>query len=78
MEKIIYVQLLSEGTIAYRPVSEIEVGKSVFEIIGFDTYNPKNEIWTFSPGTYLLVEERDLSRENVLVAIIAVDRIDFN
>ena len=42
MGKIIYVQLLDEGTIAYRPVSATEIEKRVFEIIGSDTYNPED------------------------------------
>ena len=69
MEKIIYVQLLDEGTKVYRPVPAIEVGKGIFEIMGFDIYNPEDETWEFPPSTYVLVEEKKLSGENVLVAI---------
>jgi len=72
MEKTVYVQLLEEGTIAYRPVSAIEVEKGVFEITGFDAYDPEDEVWEFLPGTCVLVEEKNLSGENVLVAISAV------
>jgi hypothetical protein len=72
MEKTIYVKLLDEGTVVYRPVSAIEVEKGVFEIIEFDTYNSEDEVWEFLPGTCVLVEERNLSGEDVLVAVTAI------
>ena len=69
MEKIIYVQLLNEGTIVYRPVPAIEIRKGIFEVLGFDIYNPEDEEWEFLPNTYVMVEEKKLSGGKVLVAI---------
>ena len=69
MKKTIYVKLLDEGTIVYRPVPAIEVNKGVFELFGFDIYNPDDEIWEFMPGTLVITEEKNLSGETVLVAI---------
>ena len=69
MEKIIYIQLLDEGTVVYRPVPAIEVAKGIFEIMGSDIYNPEDETWEFPPSTQVLVEEKSLGGENVLVAI---------
>ncbi len=69
METIIYVKLLDEGTIVYRPVPAIKAATNLFEIRGSEIYDPENEIWEFSPGTYVLVEEKNLSGKKVLVAI---------
>ena len=69
MEYIIYIRLLEEGTTAYRPVSATKIGENVFQIKGFDTYDPEDEIWEFLPGSTVLVEEQTLSNKKVLVAI---------
>ena len=69
MEKNIYIQLLEEGTIVYRPVPALEVKNNIYEVRGSEIYDPEDEVWEFSPGTYVLVEEQNLNGENVLVAI---------
>ncbi|MEZ4909950.1 MAG: hypothetical protein R2774_03710 [Saprospiraceae bacterium] len=69
MEKNIYIQLLEEGTKVYRPVPAIEIENNIYEVQGFEIYDPEDEVWEFSPGTYVLVEEQSLDGENVLVAI---------
>jgi hypothetical protein len=74
MKKIIYIQLLNEGSVAYRPVSAYEIKESVYKIDGSECYNPEDEEWEFLPGTYVLVEERTFDGENVLVAIQAQNK----
>ncbi len=69
MKKNIYIQLLNEGTEVYRPVPAIKIKNNIYKLQGFDIYNPKDEIWEFSPGTYVQVEKRNLDGENVLIAI---------
>lgn len=69
MEKNIYIQLLEEGTKVYRPVPAIEIESNIYEVQGFEIYDPEDEAWEFTPGTYVLVEEQNLDGENVLVAI---------
>lgn len=69
MEKIIYIQLLDEGTKVYRPVPACEIGNNIYEVNGFEIYDPEDEVWEFSPGTYVLVEEQKLDEKIVLVAI---------
>lgn len=69
MKKNIYIQVLEEGTKVYRPVPAIEIENNIYEVKGFDIYDPVDEVWEFLPGTYVLVEEQNLSGENVLVAI---------
>jgi hypothetical protein len=69
MEKNIYIQLLEEGTKVYRPVPAIEIDINIYEIQGFEIYDPEDEVWEYPPGTYVFVEELNLEGENVLVAI---------
>lgn len=69
MEKIIYIQLLDEWTKVYRPVPACEVQSNIYEVGGFEIYDPEDEIWEFPPGTYLVVEEQNLNDEIVFVAI---------
>jgi len=45
--KQIYVQLLDEGTIVYRPVSATHIKDMIFKIEGSV---PETEIWEFLPG----------------------------
>jgi len=71
MERIIYIQLLDEGTKVYRPVPACEIENNIYEVGGFEIYNPEDEVWEFPPGTYVLVEAQNLDEENVLVAIKA-------
>ena len=69
MKKIIYVQLLNEGSVAYRPVSANEITENIYKIDGSECYNPEDEEWEFLPGTCVLVEKQNLSGGAVLVAI---------
>lgn len=69
VKKIVYVQLLNEGSVAYRPVSAYIIERNIYKIDGSECYNPEDEEWEFLPGTYVLVEEKKLNGENVLVAV---------
>jgi len=69
MEKNIYIQLLDEGTKVYRPVPAIKIENNIYKLQGFDIYDPEDEIWEFSPGTYVKVEKQYLDGEDVLIAV---------
>lgn len=69
MKKIIYVQLLNEGSIAFRPVSAYEIGNNIYKIDGSEVYDPEDEEWEFKPGMSVIVEQRELSGELVLIAV---------
>lgn len=69
MEKNIYIQLLEEGTKVYRPVPASEIEHNIYEVKGFEVYDPEDEVWEFPPGTQVIVEEQYLDGEHVLVAI---------
>ena len=69
MKKIIYIQLLNEGSVAYRPVSAHEVKENIYKVDASESYDPEDEKWEFKPNALVFVEERNLEGEIVLVAI---------
>ncbi len=75
MEKVIYVQLLDEGTVVYRPVLSLELSPTVYKLGGALTYDPKNEKWEFLPGTTVQVEEKYLEGNKVLIAFKRFDMV---
>ena len=74
MKEVIYIQLLNEGTTVYRPVRASKIKTNVFKIDNFELYDPDDEIWEFLPGTAVIVEERYIENENVLVAVNKYDQ----
>lgn len=68
MNKNIYIQLLGEGTKVYRPVQAVELQKNIYKILNHD-YDPEDEEWEFTPNTKVIVEEKELEGELVLVAM---------
>lgn len=75
MQKIIYVQLLNEGTIVYRPVLSVELSPTVYKLGGELTHDPKDEKWEFLPNTMVQVEEKYLEGDKVLIAVRRVDEV---
>ncbi len=69
MTEKIYIQLLGEGTIVYRPVPALKIEDNVYKIEGYNIYDPDDEEWEFLPGTFVIVEERTLEEDIVLVAV---------
>jgi len=57
VKKIIYIKLLGEGSIAYRPVESIEFENNIFRVGGDDIYDPEDENWEFLPNTLVEVKE---------------------
>lgn len=69
MEKIIYVQLLGEGTVVYRPVPAIKIKDDLYKIQGREIYDSYDEEWEFLPQSVVVVQEQELEGRYVLVAI---------
>lgn len=69
MEKTIYIKLLGEGTIVYRPVPAIEIGKNIYQLKGEEIFDPDDEEWEFLPGTKVKVKQKKLEGKKVLLAI---------
>lgn len=75
MKKVIYVQLLDEGTIVYRPVLSFQLSSNIYKVGEELSYEHKNEKWEFLPNTIVEVEEKNLDGDNVLVAVRIVDEV---
>ena len=68
MNKMIYVKLLNEGTEVFRPDSAIKISDSIYEIRFLKKYDSEDEKWEFIPGSRVIVEEKFLEGQAVLVA----------
>jgi hypothetical protein len=66
---IIYVQLLNEGTVVFRPVQAERIDKSTARLLPIADYDSSGETWEFPPGSVVRYEDRMLEGEMVLVAI---------
>jgi hypothetical protein len=69
---VIYIQLLDEGTIVYRPTLGEMLKENIFKVLPTEHYDPSDEVWEFPPGTLVRCEYKNLSHGKVLVAKEAV------
>ena len=65
---IVYVQLLNEGTVVYRPTNAVSLETDV-AILCPDEYDPDDEEWEFKPGSVVRVETKELQGGPVPVAV---------
>lgn len=73
MKKNIYVKLLNEGTICYRPVEAIEIEAGKYQITE-ENDTAFDEEWEFPAGTIVNVEEHTFSDNSTgLLAIRYID-----
>ena len=63
---IIYVQLLDEGTVAFRPVTAEHIGGDQFVI---ETRRPEDELWEFDSGSTVIGEPRRISGGCSIIAV---------
>lgn len=68
MSVVVYVRLLNEGTVAFRPVPAVPVSAGVYLLGGDDWVHPEDEEWEFPPGARVRVGNRLLDGASVLVA----------
>lgn len=64
----IYVRLLDEGTVVFRPTLGLPLGENWFQLLPTEDYDPEDETWQFLPGTTVKGELQMLNEEEVLVA----------
>lgn len=55
-EKVIFMRLYQEGTLVYRPVPALFKEKDIYVLEGEHLYDPDQENWQFTPGTYVYVD----------------------
>ena len=53
----VYVQLLNEGTSAWRPADARFIKDDIYELLSNMHYDPKDEEWEFVPGTLVHCEQ---------------------
>jgi hypothetical protein len=68
----VYVQLLHEGTVVFRPTQAVPVGPGLLRLLETPGYDPEDEDWEFKPGATVRVERRMLSGGDALVAVAQV------
>jgi hypothetical protein len=79
-EDVVYVRLIGEGTLVYRPVRADRVDAETFRLIappghGAEwKYEPEWEEWEFEPGGVVRCERRVLGGNEVLVAVSPLER----
>jgi hypothetical protein len=65
----IFVQLLDEGTVVYRPTNAMDLGNGRFRLEACSGYSPDDETWEFLPGTEVRREVRTLASGKQYVAV---------
>ncbi len=69
LEVTIYVALLNEGTLVWRPVQALVLENGIYQII---SNRDKDEDWEFETGNKVRCETKPLEGKNQLVAISLV------
>ena len=69
----IYMPMLDEGTVVYRPVSAETTAGLIFRILPPENGKPAGEKWQFAPGTFVKCERQILNGGAALVAREQVD-----
>lgn len=68
----IHVQLLDEGSVAYRPTRAIPLENGLYKVLATPLYDSQVETWEFPPGSVVRVKEsRSQEGEPFLMAIKA-------
>lgn len=74
MIKTIYIKLLEEGAIAYRPTQAEEVEPGLYKVLPTENYDPEDEIWEFLPGTIVRCEVKTLRAREAHARLVAVEK----
>ena len=53
----VYVELLDEGSEAWRPTQAQEIGKGLYKLLPTPNYDPEDEAWAFLPDEVVRVEQ---------------------
>jgi len=58
MKENIYVQLLGEGTVVYRPVPAMKIKENIDKIQGKEIYDLEDEEWEFLPESIVVAQRQ--------------------
>jgi hypothetical protein len=70
---LVYVGLLNEGTVVYRPASAVALRPGIVKLVAPGDYDPDDETWEFEPGSVVRVEPKTLEGKEVRVAVSLVE-----
>lgn len=71
-EVTVYVRLLDEGTVVYRPAQAVAVSEGVYRLRTPSGYDAEDEAWEFSPGSIVACECKRVGEDILLVAVGSV------
>lgn len=69
----VYVQLLGEGTLVFRPSLAEFLGPNKVRLVAPPDYDPEDEDWEFKPGSVVRVERQAFRNAERLVAVAQLD-----
>jgi hypothetical protein len=64
----IYIPLLNEGTVVFRPTSAVRMGTNTYKVLPSPDYDPNLEEWAFPPGSIVEGSLETKGGKAVLVA----------
>jgi hypothetical protein len=68
-DSVVYVRLLDEGTVVFRPSPAQPLGGGVYRLETPPDYDQEDEIWEFPPGSIVLCEVRQFDGAKALIAV---------
>lgn len=68
----VYVRLLGEGTVVFRPTLAVPLGPRMVKLLAPSDYDPDDEDWEFKPGSIVQIEPRTFEGEPAFLAVLAV------
>jgi hypothetical protein len=66
---LIYIRLLNEGTLVYRPTEGEMLEELVFKVLPTEDYDPDDEQWEFPPGKIVRCVKEIKGDGEVLIAV---------
>lgn len=66
---VVYVRLLDEGTVVYRPAEAVFIDAEMVRLIAPGDYDADDEHWEFAPNSVVRIETQDLQGKKVNVAV---------
>lgn len=67
--QVVYVRLLDEGTVVFRPVPAMFLDANTAKILAPSNYDPEDENWEFKPGSIVHIEQQILEGKQSNVAV---------
>ncbi|MCU0914158.1 MAG: hypothetical protein MUC88_06310 [Planctomycetes bacterium] len=68
-KETIYIAVLDEGTLVWRPVSALRVGPRTYVVLLKPSFEYEGEEWEFPPGSVVVCEKQKRSRGEVMTAV---------